>query len=171
MFAEGPLASDHAQALAAHLSTCASCRLLENAWADVKRDFVASQEQQPAPASGFVHRWHARLAAEQAKSERRQGLVILSFSSVGTAVLLALLVAQWVLAYSTPAQFFLAVGSWLASAFSLFDAFVEILATMIRTLPGVFLVSAWMGFAGLGLLSTLWIVSIYQFAFRRRVLT
>jgi hypothetical protein len=171
LFADEPLQPDQEQALTAHLSSCASCRLLKSAWLDVEREFAVVQQVHQAPASGFVARWQARLAAEQAKSERRQGLAVLSFSSVATAVLLALLVAQWVLAYNTPAQFFLAAGVWFASAFSLFNASFEILTTMVRTLPVVFLVAGWVSFAGLGLLSTMWVVSIHQFAFKRRVLT
>jgi hypothetical protein len=85
--------------------------------------------------------------------------------------LLALIVVQGVLAYNTPAQLFLALGAWFASLFSLITASFEVLATLIRTLPGVFLVSAWVGFTSLGLLMALWIVSVHQFTFKRRVLT
>ena len=169
LFADEPLLPDQEQALKAHVLTCASCELLQRAWLEVERELAAAVQQAPAP--GFVNRWQSRLAAAHAQSERRQGLVVFSLTGVGTAILLALMVTQWVLAYSTPAQFFLAVGAWFASLFSLTNASVEILVTIIRTLPVVFLISAWVGFAGLGLLSALWIVSVHQFTFKRRVLT
>ncbi len=167
LLSDEPLHPDQELDLRAHLSTCVACQQLERAWQEVQSEFAGVDYQ--APAHGFVGRWQSRLAGERARSERRQGVAVLLFSAAGTAILLALMVSQWLLAYQTPAQFFLAVGALLASVFSMLNASVEILTTMVRALPGVFLLTAWAAFAGLGWLSTIWIVSIHQITFKRRV--
>ena len=169
LFAEEPLLAEQKEALRAHLSTCTSCQLLQDAWFEIERELAEKEEIPPAP--GFVHRWQARLATEEARSHQRQGLAVLAFSGLGMVTLLAMMVGQWAFSYQTPAQFFLAVATWFASLFSLLDASFEILEAVVRALPGVFLIFAWIGFAGLGGLSALWVVSFHQFAIKRRVLT
>jgi hypothetical protein len=122
------------------------------------------------PVPGFTSRWQTRLETNRAQSERRMNLVILASSTIGAIALLALMIIQLFFAFETPAEFFLVSANQVTQAFSGFNVFVEVMAVMVKAIPEVILVGLWVGLTGLGVMIVLWIISIHQFTFQRRIL-
>lgn len=168
LFEDEPLNAEQGHELQVHLETCPTCQGLANSWQEVERQLAVRSFVQPVP--GFTSRWQTRLEANRARSERRMNLVILAASTIGAIVLLALMVIQLFFAFETPAEFFLVSANQLTQAFSGFNVFIEVLAVMVNAIPEVILVGLWVGLTGLAVLSVLWIISIHQFAFQRRIL-
>ena len=168
LLAEEPLKPEQHIELQAHLEDCQACRTLSDSWQSVAQHLAVRTMVDPAP--GFTARWETRLDAARAQAERRTNLVILAFSTTGAVFLLALMVVQLFFAFESPAELLLVSANQVARAFSGFNLTIEVLVAMVKTIPEIILIGLWVGTTGLAVMSVLWIISIHQFTFQRRIL-
>jgi len=91
LVSDKPLDKEKQEALDAHLSECETCRELADALVQVEETFASYIA--PAPASGFVQRWHNRLSiARQQRQQRRMWLTTLGlFCAAGLILLIIFL--------------------------------------------------------------------------------
>ena len=168
LLAEEPLKPEQQIELQDHLENCSTCQALSDSWQTVEHHLSVSAQIAPLP--GFTTRWEARLEAARSQAERRTNLVILAFSSAGAVMLLALMVLQLFFTFESPAEFLLVSANQVTRVFSGFNVTMEILAAMVKAIPEIILVGLWVGTTGLAVMSVLWIISIHQSTFQRRIL-
>lgn len=71
-----PRSADEAPRLQQHLASCAKCRTLAKAWAEVETRLQQTRGMEPRP--GFAARWRERYQAEQLRRSRRQAWALLA---------------------------------------------------------------------------------------------
>jgi hypothetical protein len=167
LLSDEPMSADQQKSIQVHLDTCESCRILATAWGEVGYQLHTASIM--PPKSGFVGRWQENLEAYRQKKALRQSIFTLGITSVSAIFLFILFNTQLVLNFNSPAELLLAAADRLADLFSFVNASAEVLITLFRAFPGVSLLTLWVGFAALCSLSLLWIASIYQFTFQRRI--
>ncbi len=77
------LTPEQDQLLHEHLSECASCQQVKAVWTDVEALIQKAPSSEPQP--GFSERWHAHLAAYQARRHKQR-----AWTSIGVLVLFML---------------------------------------------------------------------------------
>jgi len=87
LLSDESLDEEQQKALDAHLSECKTCNVLADALEQVEETLASHIA--PAPASGFVQRWHNRLSiARQQRQQRRMWLTTLGlFFAAGLLML------------------------------------------------------------------------------------
>ena len=168
LFADQPLSATEKVALDQHLQVCDACRQLSCAWGDVETGLRKAPLVQPG--EGFTQRWQTRLAADQARRQRRQTLWLLAFYLGGAAVLLLLLALMAVPLLESPAPVILALAARVTSWLSTTEVVIEFISTLFKTIFSVVPASLWIGI-GVALLSlsSLWIVAFRRLTSTRRI--
>jgi predicted anti-sigma-YlaC factor YlaD len=168
LFADQSLSSTEKEALEQHLQVCDACRQLAGAWREI--DTVLRKAPLIQPVKGFTQRWHARLANDQEKRQRRQTLWLFAFYLSGAAVLLLMLGLMVVPLLESPAPVILALVARLASWLSTTDVVIEFISTLLKTIYSVVPATLWIGI-GVALLSLcfLWIVAFRRLTSTRRI--
>jgi anti-sigma factor RsiW len=165
LFGDSPLDEGQAEALRQHLTECAACRSLAEAWDELGA--VLRSPELAAPAAGFTERWASRLEQEGERRRRGQAWWALALTAgSGVAASIGLVIHVLDLLHS-PALLALRVVEWL-SAFAA-EAFVlrEAIISLAARLPSL-VTSSWL-FISLGvvaLLAAAWAFSIYRYAFQ-----
>ena len=137
---------------------------LEQAWQYVHAEFRTAGMVQPP--SGFVNRFQARLAAQKARENRRQALLLLGISWLIAAVLVVILILQAWTAMLSPAEWLIHLVNSAVSMFTFLKVIAVITRALAHTIPGVipsYLITG-IGSA-LGALFVLWVLR-----FRRNAL-
>lgn len=89
LLSDEPLDEEQQEALKTHLSECKTCNELADALTQIEETFASPTA--PAPASGFVQRWHNRLSlARRQQQQRRMWLVTLGLFCAAGLILLTL---------------------------------------------------------------------------------
>jgi hypothetical protein len=156
------LPAEQEQSLQTHLANCPSCQQLSGNWSGVDQLFRSMPAVQPAV--GFTARWQvnqtSRALQERIQKQRRQTILLLILSVGGAALLLSLLVINY-LVFDTPSHVAIAFMYQVISIVSLTRAIQDVLTTIIRTIMTVIPPIYWFVISsGLGLLSLLWMVSL-----------
>ena len=168
IFTDGPLAPGQEDELHAHLQGCGQCMALYLAWTGVSGHLATPRMAAPAP--GFNLRWESTLNQHKARVARRQSWVVLILIGLASLFVLFFLGSQVRLVYDSPAAFMVDIGGRAGDVFSAMSVVVEILESLSRAAPGIFLAGLWATFAVLSLMSLLWLVSISQFILQRRII-
>lgn len=162
-----PLNPEQAQALQAHLRTCEHCRALQSAWGQVDALFQAAPTSEPAP--GFATRWQARLThqrALQAHSRYRwQSWITLILIANAVSLLAVVLGLQFVNTFQSLTEVLLVAVYRLTSFITVVNVFQNLLAILIRTLPGLLPPVGWASVAAIMITgSVIWIFSLSRLA-------
>lgn len=163
IFAEEATTNEQARALEEHLESCAHCKALANAWADVRGSLHAPAMAMPAP--GFSARWQARLAQSRERDRRRQAEWVLA-GTCGGAILLSLLLGlHWIDLLRSPAGLLMDLATGLSSLVARLLVMQDLLTSLFRLLGPSALPLGGLGFvAAASAVAVLWVVSIYRFA-------
>lgn len=165
---EEPLLPDQVSSLQEHLQSCTSCRQLETALSGL--DELFQRATQVTPVLGFAGRWLERMEAERRIRHRRQTWWFLSNTAGVAAILLVFLLFQLVDVFQSPVQLLFVWFYRLASFISLLGSAREILALIMKTVPGMVSLPGWILSVGLlSLISVLWIVTYQQITSPRRM--
>ncbi len=167
LLADRPLIPAEADELRKHLETCESCSRIREGWTGVS--IQLGRLKTLAPSAGFVDRWQRRLAAQRASRARTQSWWVLAGASFTALLLSSLLIGNWVGSFDSPAQFILTTVEDFTVAFSLLNVGAELLLTLAGFFPVLLVISLWAALSTLVLMGALWIVSLRQFAFQRRI--
>lgn len=162
-----PLEVDQEAALQAHLRGCPACRMRLAGWRAVERSLQDAGLVGPSP--GFVGRWETRLAEMQQQRARHQSWLVLAAITLAVLALGSALSAHLLAVYNSPAQLVVGLLAGVTELVSTFNAYVEVLEAVSRTLPAVFILVTWLGVVALGGMSILWLLSIHRLTFQRRV--
>lgn len=168
IFSEAPLAADQQAELQGHLAQCELCAALYEGWSGVSAPMTARRLVPPAP--GFVVRWNRRLSLEHARRARRQSWLVLGLIGLAVLVVLAVMGLQARQVYDSPAALMVEAGARAGDVYSAISVVVEVLESLSRAAPGVFLAGLGATMAVLSLVSLLWLVSMSQFVLQRRVI-
>ena len=168
LLSEETLTPEQTQSLQAHLSTCETCRQVQSSWGDVQRLFVSSP--QIGPAEGFAQRWKTRLAAEKIKKQRRNAWIFFGVTASTALLLLTMLCLQTVMAFQSPAQFYLFWISRVASVLTLVETMEGILLFAIQVVPQVSFVQIFFFTGFVSLVSVLWFVAFQKLSYSRRIM-
>lgn len=147
--------------LDAHVRTCAYCAAL------MKTDKVLRDLRLAAPASGFLSRFEARLAARKAEERKRKLFGLIFFALAGSALLIWAASPYFAGFFASPAGWISALVEWgmflLTTLIASAQAGAVILDVLTRLLPPF----AWLvlvsGAAGVSLF---WSISIWRFSQR-----
>lgn len=169
ILADRPLNTAEEAELQSHLAVCEACGRLHSGWTRVS--VRLSQIEMRPPAPGFVERWQTHLDRHRLRQERRNNWLVLAAVSLGALVLSSLLLGNWISSFDSLAGVLLAAAEQMTVVFSLFNVAAELFLTLARSFPVIVVISLWAALGTLFLMGTLWIVSLQQFAFRRRILT
>ncbi len=133
LFAE-TLTPEQAQALQAHLQTCATCARLATAWQQAESLLHAAPR--PAPAPGFTARWLARERAARRRQQRRATALAAGLAGLG---LLGSALGLGLLWWQAPAATVAAFTALLARAAS----FGRVLSMVLDALAGAAPTALW----------------------------
>lgn len=157
------LSTEAEHLLQEHLAACARCRALADAWAQVEAQMHRAEAIGPEP--GFAQRWRARREAEEAQRRRRQPWRLLAVFCAAGLPLALLLLARTVALLQSPAYLALTWMEWLAALVARLYWLMNVLGTILKAThashPALLALAL---AAGLGMLGTLWLASIYRFA-------
>jgi len=164
---DDPLTPDQARALDEHLRACETCQALGHSWRSVASLFQASPDLEPAP--GFANRWKARLVQEDqgvlTARYRWQSWITLILIANGVSLLGMLLGMTFFDTFDSLTEILLVLVYRLTSLLTVINIFQNLLAILIRTIPGLLSPSGW---AILALIvssgSLLWVLSMARLA-------
>ncbi len=164
---DDPLAPDQAQALEEHLQVCEQCQGLQQSWHGVASLFQESPDLDPSP--GFSDRWQARLKQEdqglQEARHRWHSWITLILFANGVSILSVLLGMTFFNTFDSLTEFLLVWVYRLTSLLTVINIFQNLLAIMVRTIPGLLPPSGWAILAAMISAGSLfWILSIARLA-------
>ena len=164
---EEPLTPDQAQALDGHLQVCEHCQVLRQAWGGVAGLFRESPDLEPV--SGFADRWQARLKQDYqgvlASRHRWQSWITLILIANAVSLLGVLLGMTVFNTFDSLTELFLVWVYRLTSFLTVINIFQNLLAIMIRTIPGLLPPSGWAILAAvISAGSLIWVLSIARLA-------
>jgi len=163
---EQPLDSEQQRDLEAHLAECPDCARLAQGWGRVEALLQGAEHVEPP--QGFVTRWEARLARQQARTDRRLGLLLFGVNATAATLLLILWLTDLLPTLPTPAG---VLASWIDALTSLFafaKVVLEVAKPLLQTLFGALPLSGWLTIAAsLGAFLLLWIATLRQYASRQ----
>ena len=162
-----PLTPEQTQTLDEHLQVCEHCRSLQQSWKGVTALFQESHDLEPAP--GFADRWHMRLKQEQqgvtAARHRWQSWITLILIANGVSLLGVLLGMSFFNTFDSLTELLLVWVYRLTSLLTVINIFQNLLAIMIRTIPGLLPPSGWAVVAVIvSTGSMLWVLSMARLA-------
>ncbi len=162
LLSDDPLDGRSREALQAHMLSCPRCGRLSAALQDIEG--LLQSAPMHLPESGFVERFQARLADRQDFLWRRQIWIFLAASLAATSFVGMLLGLRWLV--FAPSLSELVAGSvyGLSWFYTLIEAGREVLLTLLRIAPPV-----WLGlFIGaVSGLMMMWIYSVGKFRLSR----
>ena len=155
-------------ALQEHLDFCDDCCSLSHAWEHVVMEIHIAPMVEPS--SGFSKRWQQRLEAGIVRQQRRQSLLILTFSILCAGLLLGTLVLLSLQLTGSPLAF---VMTWISNGWILLstaNVLQDILAVLFKALA-VSISPFWLLLVvGIGsLMAVLWAASLRMLMHPRRV--
>jgi len=161
------LTPDQTQSLDEHLQVCEHCQELNRSWSGVVSLFQEGPDLEPA--SGFADRWQARLKQErhgvQASRHRWQSWITLILIANGVSLLGVMLGMTFFNTFDSLTELLLVWVYRLTSLFTVINIFQNLLAIMVRTIPGLLPPSGWAILAAIvSTGSLLWILSIARLA-------
>ena len=155
------ISNEQKRELEAHARTCAYCAAL------MKTEKVLRDARMVSPASGFVSRFEARLAAQKAADRKRRLIGLILFGVVGSVLLLWLASPYLSEFVSSPAGWVISLVEWGVFLITTLVASLQAGSVILNVLSGFLSPFAWMvmlsGAAGISLL---WSISIWRFARR-----
>ncbi len=162
-----PLNPEQAQALDDHLQVCEHCQMLQRSWQGVASLFQESPDPEPAP--GFAGRWQTRLKNEQygvvASRHRWQSWITLILIANGVSILGVLLGMTFFNTFDSLTELLLVWVYRLTSLLTVVNIFQNLLAILIRTIPGLLPPSGWAILAGIvSAGSLMWVLSMARLA-------
>lgn len=129
--------------------------VLEAAWQELEFEFrtVGMAE----PESGFVNRWKDNLAKKREEEQRRQAWIFVGINVV-TAFILLIMIGVLRIPFSEGVSgMFVGIVGVFTKFFVWLKVMVEVLESLVRTLPGLLPISWWLSVAvSLGILYMLW---------------
>jgi hypothetical protein len=140
IFDPGELTREDRRALQAHLQECRQCRLLEQRWQAVHREMRALPLA--APAAGFSQRWQAGLAERRAREQRRQAWKIFGWLA-GGAFLFLLMLAGYLIATTSPAEWLMVFIKIFASSREMFALTQLAVQSWLTTTPLALNIALW----------------------------
>ena len=158
------LTTEQGEALKQHLSDCADCRSLFDAWHTVEGRMLAAEPVAPKP--GFTIRWQLRLPQALARRRRRQIVAVLA-PTASIALALSVVLGMWLWAgLSAPTDVALAWLARLQVISASLEALRGFLPIAVRALQNVHALW-WVAMALAGLwFSGLWAGLLYRVAFK-----
>ena len=159
LFEDRPLDPQQAQALQAHLFTCADCRKLQAGWQAARGQMQSYAALVPQP--GFTQRFQSTLAARKVRQQLQIRRTLLAFGS--GALLLALAIATHLLLNTSPAGVLATLlGTGLALLTTL-HTLQAIILTWIEILPASLALAVWIPLSiGFVILVAGWAFSLWR---------
>jgi anti-sigma factor RsiW len=127
-----------------HISVCADCRRMQEAWLETEMALKARVEIAPRP--GFSRRWQASINERRLRDQRRQGWRVFLACS-GAAALLSILFIAYVASSTSPVEWIQAGVRVVASSVGMVGALRDVTATWLQYTPSVFSVAIWISVA------------------------
>lgn len=148
------------RALQEHLETCPQCRALQSKWQLAQRELRTRTMVSPAP--GFAERWQSGLAERKAREARQQAWrAFLLF--VGASLALLVLMAGYVLATSSPADWLGMIVRSLSDALTLVGTVIGGARIWLSRTPLALNIAIWVYLAlTLCLLSLGWVFALWR---------
>lgn len=137
----GELPNPDRRALQDHLDTCQQCQRIQRRWQAVHQELRAKRMAAPAPE--FTQRWLSSLTERHAREQRKQAWRVFGYLS-GGAILILLLLAGYIMATSSPADWLVTVVRAVSSSINIFNL-------------GSFAVQAWLSNTPLAINVAIWI--------------
>ena len=164
---DDPLPPDQARALDEHLQVCEQCRELQQSLNGVVNLFQDVPDLDPVP--GFADRWQKRLKQEHqgvvATRHRWQSWITLILIANGVSLLGVLLGMTFFNSFDSLTELLLVWVYRLTSLLTVINVFQNLLAIMIRTIPGLLSPSGWAILAAIvSTGSLLWVLSMARLA-------
>jgi len=158
------LTAEQGEALKQHLSDCADCRSLFEAWRAVEGRMLAAEPAAPEP--GFTSRWQLRLVQALARRRRRQIVAVLApTASIALALSVFFGLRLWA-GLSAPTEVALAWLERMQALIASLGALRGFLTIAVRVLQDVHALW-WVALALAGLwFSGLWAGLLYRTAFK-----
>ena len=134
------ISPEERRALREHLEGCQQCQRMERKWQAVHQQLRAPWLAAPAP--GFTHRWQASLAERREREQRKQAWKIFGFL-MGGAVFILLLLAGYIIATSSPAEWLVGVVNVFSSSQKIIDLAVFAVQSWLSTTPLALNIALW----------------------------
>lgn len=135
------LSTDERRALQAHLADCQQCQRLERRWNAVHHQLRSRYMVPPAP--GFSQRWQSGLAERRAREQRRQAWKIFGILA-GGALLILLLLAVYIIATTSPAEWLSALVRTYTSSQSMLDLTGYAVQSWLTSAPLAVRIGLWL---------------------------
>ncbi len=146
--------------LQVHLSACGQCQRLERKWQAVHQELRAHRVAAPAP--GFTQRWQASLAERRAREQRKQAWRIFGILMAG-ALFVLLILAGYVLATTSPAQWLVALTRTVSSSQAFLELAIYIVQTWVSSTPLALNIALWIYLTvTLCILSLVWLGILWR---------
>ena len=161
------LTPDEAQSLEQHLQECGHCLKLQQSLHGIATLFKESPEIEPAP--GFTDRWRQTLNQESlgvlAARHRWQSWITLILIANGVSLLGVLLGMTFFNSFDSLTELLLVWVYRLTSLLTVINIFQNLLAIIVRTVPGLLSPGGWAILAGIvSAGSLIWILSMARLA-------
>ncbi len=161
------LTPDQTQDLEHHLGECGHCQELQKSLEGVATLFRDSSDIEPTP--GFADRWQTRLKQEKlglvAARHRWQSWITLILIANGISLLGVLLGMTFFNTFDSLTELFMVSVYRLTSLLTVINIFQNLLAILIRTIPGLLPPSGWAILAGIvSAGSMIWILIMARLA-------
>ncbi len=161
------LSPEDVQLLDAHLKGCEECRMLKAAWGHV--DMLFQETPALEPVAGFADRWQMHLNRERSLQRnsryRWQSWITLILIANAVSLLAVLLGLQFLNNFHSLTEILLLLVYRLTAMITFINVFQNLLAVVIRTLPGLLSPAGWAGVAAMVSAGTLlWVFSISHLA-------
>lgn len=154
------LTPEERRQMQAHLEGCGQCQRLQRRWQMVHQELRARPTVAPVP--GFSQRFKASLVERRAREQRRQAWRIFS-AFLGGAMLILLILAGYLMATSTPADWLAAGIRMLSSSKALFDLGIYAVQTWLSATPLAVNIAVWAYLAfSLCLVCLVWVVILWR---------
>ena len=162
------LSNEEALELEEHIEGCPSCRLLLNAWNEVKVELNLAPQVSPEP--GFTGRWLNHLERINHYENRKQVVRVILFSFIGISVFLGMMIVLLWPIISSPNIIFWTVYDRFSNLYSLVYIVLTSMTALINASVRFVPVSLWIFLIGIIFeLGVIWIVSYRALTLPRRI--
>lgn len=154
------LSTEERRNLRTHLESCKQCQRLEQKWLEVHQELRARRMVAPAP--GFTQRWKSGLAERRAREQRKQAWKIFGIF-MASALFILLVLAGYMLATTTPAEWLDAVIRTMSSSEVFFQYSIYIVQNWLTSTPLAIHIALWIYLTvTLCVLSLLWVMIFWR---------